>query len=123
MVAAIQPARIPAAVAGLRRFICTDVQAFSTGGSVVNLLSYLQNNGTGPAHISTSGVTIAVNGGGAQVINWWVQGGTNPFAVGETCHIGMYSSDTPSFLKLAPMPGPTRAEVSIRIFHNILWKT
>ncbi|MGA9047407.1 MAG: hypothetical protein WB588_00230 [Dehalococcoidia bacterium] len=85
---------------GTPSLICTDVQAFSTGGSVVDLYFYLQNNGTGPAHISTSGVTIAVNGGGAQVINWWVQGGTNPFAVGETCHIGMYSSDTPSFLKL-----------------------
>jgi archaellin len=91
----------PSGGGGTPALICTRAQAFSMGGSGVDLHFYLQNNGTGPAHISTSGVTIAVNGGSAQVPNWWVNGeSTNPFAVGETCHIGMYSSDTPSFLKV-----------------------
>ncbi|MGA9048485.1 MAG: hypothetical protein WB588_05775 [Dehalococcoidia bacterium] len=77
---------------GTPSLICTRAQAFyMSGNNVADLHFYLQNNGTGSANISPSGVTVAVDGGGAEVPNWWVNSeSTNPFAAGETCHIGIH---------------------------------
>lgn len=77
---------------GTPSLICTRAQAFyMSGNNVADLHFYLQNNGTGSANISPSGVTVAVDGGGAEVPDWWVNSeSTNPFAAGETCHIGIH---------------------------------
>ncbi len=81
---------------GTPALTCTDVQAFYMSNNIANLHFYLQDNGTGPAHISPSGITIAVDGGGAVVPSWWVNfESTNPFAVGETCHIGIDLTSAP----------------------------
>jgi archaeal flagellin FlaB len=79
---------------------CTKVQAATMGSSPTDIYLYLLNTGTAPAHIGASGITIAVDGGGAQVPSWstcW-DFPNNPFAVGETCRIAVFSSDTPVFL-------------------------
>ena len=86
---------------GTPSLICTRVQAFYMLGKF-DLHLYLQNNGTGSAHISPSSLTIAVDGGGAVAPSfWWVNGeSTNPFAAGETCHVGITTSQPPVTLLL-----------------------
>ena len=86
---------------GTPSLICTRVEAFYMAGKF-DLHLYLLNNGTGPAHISTSGVTVAVDGDGAVAPSfWWVNGeSTNPFAAGETCHVGITTSQPPVTLLL-----------------------
>jgi flagellin FlaB len=73
---------------GTPSLICTNVRGFADPNQVVELVITFQNNGTAPAHISPSAVTLAVDGGAASVITWTVNmGSTNPFAVGQTCRI------------------------------------
>jgi archaeal flagellin FlaB len=76
---------------GTPSLTCTRVQALNADGiKVADLFFDLQNTGTSPANISTPGVTLAIDGGSAEVPYWFVQDGTNPIAVGETCQIALF---------------------------------
>ncbi|MGD0857154.1 MAG: hypothetical protein ABSA18_15360 [Dehalococcoidia bacterium] len=97
---------------GTPSLVCTEVQAFYfIGPNLDDLELFLNNTGTGSAHISPSGVTVAIDGGTATVPNWVVTGLTaNPFAPGANCNIVFDSPVVPLYhtvtVTITPDGGP-----------------